>query len=91
MITEIRQDAITRLPVIDMAATGKNITRLRENADLSVRDLQNILGFETPQAIYRWQRGLAMPAIDNLIALAVIFGVKLDDIVVVGIMPTSSN
>ena len=82
---------MTRLPMIDMTATGKNITRLRENAGLSVRDLQNILGLETPQAIYRWQRGLAMPAIDNLIALAVIFGVKLDDIVVVGIMPTSSN
>ena len=82
---------MTRLPMIDMAATGKNITRLRENADLSVRDLQNILGFETPQAIYRWQRGLAMPAIDNLVALAVIFGVKMDDIVVVGITPTSGN
>ena len=82
---------MTRLPMIDMAATGKNITRLRENADLSVRDLQNILGFETPQAIYRWQRGLAMPAIDNLVALAVIFGVKLDDIVVVGITPTDGE
>ena len=82
---------MTRLPMIDMTATGKNITRLRENAGLSVRDLQNILGFETPQAIYRWQRGLAMPAIDNLVALAVIFGVRLDDIVVVGITPTSGN
>ena len=82
---------MTRLPVIDMAATGRNITRLRENAGLSVRDLQNILGFETPQAIYRWQRGLAMPAIDNLVALAVIFGVRLDDIVVVGITPTDGD
>ena len=70
------------LPVIDMTATGMNISRLRKNAGLSVRDLQDIFGFSTPQAIYKWQRGLAMPTLDNIVVLAAVFGVALDDIIV---------
>jgi len=70
------------LPVIDMTATGINISRLRKNAGLSVRDLQDIFGFSTPQAIYKWQRGLAMPTLDNIVVLAAVFGVAIDDIIV---------
>ncbi len=39
-------------PAIDMAATGINIVRMRQNAGLTVKDLQDIFGFSTPQAIY---------------------------------------
>lgn len=70
------------LPVIDMTATGINISRLRKSAGLSVRDLQDIFGFSTPQAIYKWQRGLAMPTLDNIVVLAAVFGVAIDDIIV---------
>ena len=35
------------MPTIDMAATGMNITRLRINAGLSVKDLADIFGFAT--------------------------------------------
>lgn len=70
------------LPVIDMTATGMNISRLRKNAGLSVRDLQDIFGFSTPQAIYKWQRGSAMPTLDNIVVLAAVFGVAIDDIIV---------
>ena len=70
------------IPAIDMAATGRNIAHLRQSAGLTVRDLQAIFGFATPQAIYKWQRGTAMPTIDNLVALAVIFGVSMDEIIV---------
>ena len=38
---------------IDMVATGKNITRLRKESGLSVRDLAEIFGFTTPQAVYK--------------------------------------
>ena len=71
------------MPTIDMVATGRNITRLRENAGLSVRDIQNIFGFATPQAVYKWQRGNAMPTIDNLVVLSAVFGVTIDEILVV--------
>ena len=66
-----------------MARTGQRITQLRVAAGMSVRDLQNVFGFATPQAIYKWQHGTAMPTIDNLVALSAVFGVTLDDIIVV--------
>ena len=70
------------LPIIDMYATGQNIVRLRESAGLSVNDLQEKLKLATSQAIYRWQRGETIPSIDNLIVLADIFGVTVDEIIV---------
>ena len=73
---------MNRIPVIDMTATGRNITRLRMNAGITVKDLQDIFGFNTPQAIYKWQRGTALPTVDNLVALAAVFGVRIDDILV---------
>ncbi len=63
---------MNRIPVIDMTATGINITRLRVSAGLTVRDLQDIFGFSTPQAIYKWQRGTALPTVDNLVVLAAV-------------------
>lgn len=71
------------MPTINMVATGRNIMQLRENAGLSVKDLQNVFGFATPQAIYKWQHGTAMPTIDNMVVLAMIFGVTIDEILVV--------
>ncbi len=69
-------------PVIDMTATGRNIIRLRQRAGLTVRDLQDAFGFSNPQAIYKWQRGQAMPTVDNLVVLAAVLGVGIDDIIV---------
>ena len=71
-------------PVVNMTATGRNIVRLRKQAGMTVRDLQDIFGFSNPQAIYKWQRGQAMPTIDNLVVLAAALGVGLDDIIIVG-------
>lgn len=70
-------------PTIDLVATGKNIIKLREESGLSVRDLQNIFGFATPQAIYKWQHGTALPTIDNLIVLSTIFKVSMEEIIIV--------
>lgn len=70
------------IPTIDMVGTGQNIQRLRQAAGVSVKDLQDVFGFSTPQAIYKWQHGTALPTIDNLVVLAAVLGVKIDDILV---------
>ena len=69
------------LPAIDMAATGRNILRLRRAAGLSVRELQEIFGFSTPQAIYKWQRGDALPTLDNMTVLSRVLGVSIEEII----------
>ena len=73
---------MVNLPTIDMIRTGQNIASLRRQAGLSVRDLQDIFGFATPQAIYKWQQGVALPTIDNLVVLAAVLQVRMDDILV---------
>ena len=71
-----------RYPVIDLPATGENITRLRLARGLTVRDLQQFFGFEAPQAIYKWQRGETLPTVDNLYALSTLLGAPIKDILV---------
>lgn len=57
-------------PTINLACTGANIVRLRNTAGLTVHDLQTVFGFNSPQAIYKWQNGTALPTVGNLIVLA---------------------
>ena len=79
----VRAVGVIRVPVIDLTATGQNIKNLRVSAGISVRDLQEIFGFTNPQAIYKWQNGDCMPSIDNLVILAAVLGVTVDQILVV--------
>ena len=69
-------------PVIDLEATGAKIKFLRKSSGFSVHDLQDIFGFSTPQAIYRWQWGDSLPTVDNLVVLASVFGTTIDSIIV---------
>ena len=41
----------------------------------------------SPQAIYKWQNGAALPTVDNLIVLAALLHVHIDDILVVDQSP----
>lgn len=60
-----RKEEMLTISAIGMAKTGRNIVMLRKRAGLTVRDLQDVFGFGTTQAIYKWQQGLALPTIDN--------------------------
>ncbi len=70
-----------KLPVINLRKTGENIARMRREAGISVRELQVVFGFTSPQSIYSWQSGKSLPSVDNLIILAAILGVTIDEIV----------
>lgn len=68
-------------PVLSLEETGSNIKKLRMEKGISVKELQGLLGFDNPQAIYNWERGRNMPSIDNLLVLSEIFGVSINEIV----------
>lgn len=70
------------IPVVNPVKTGENINNLRIAKEMSVKEIQAIFGFDAPQAIYKWLRGKSMPTIDNLVVLACILGVSIDEIVV---------
>ena len=70
------------MPTINMGATGQNINMLRKKAGITVKELQMVFGFATPQAIYKWINGTSMPTIDNLVILAAVLNVTIDEIIV---------
>ena len=70
------------IPLVNTVETGQNINRMRIEAGMSVRDMQQVFGFATPQAIYKWIHGTAMPTIDNMVILAAMFDVTVDEILV---------
>lgn len=70
-------------PIVNMRRTGQNIAILREQRGISVRELQRMMGFSTPQAIYKWQHGRSLPTVDNLVVLSAIFAVPIDAILAI--------
>ena len=70
------------LPVVNMKQTGQNIAMLREKRGISVRQLQKMMGFATPQTIYKWQHGECLPSVDNLLALSRLLRVPMEDLLV---------
>lgn len=70
------------VPTINMTATGANIKALIKANGLKASDIQNVCGFNTPQAVFKWMRGDAMPTIDNMVILAHMLDVTIDQIIV---------
>ena len=68
---------------IEQVATGKRMRQLFQQNGYSVRDVQTAMGFENPQAIYKWLAGRSLPSIDNLIVLSAILHVSIEEILVV--------
>ena len=69
-------------PVIDTKASGAQIKALRLAKGLTVREVQTALGFEEPQAIYKWERGASLPSTDNLLALSLLLEVPIEQILI---------
>lgn len=72
---------MTTVPMINMAATGARITALRKKNKVTVKDIEETLGV-TKTAVCKWQRGETLPTIDNLVGLAAMLNVTLNEIVV---------
>lgn len=70
-----------KLRQINLVKTGERIAQLRKESGLTVRQITNALGL-IPQTYYKWVWGKSVPSVDNLIGLADLFGVKIDDIIV---------
>ena len=67
-------------PVLDAKATGWRIRELRKAKHLKVEEVACYMGFESVQAVYKWQRGESLPTVDNLYALSRLFDTTVDDI-----------
>ena len=83
MRLETGKDKKMKFPIVNMRKTGQNICILRTERGISVRELSRMMGFSTPQAVYKWQHGSSLPTVDNLVALSAIFAVPIDAILAI--------
>ena len=69
-------------PTINMKATGMRIRQIMHQRKLTVKDVQKYLNLSSVQSIYHWFKGQSMPAVDNLYALAELFQIPIDAMIV---------
>ena len=70
------------LPVINLAKTGKNIKRIAKEKGYSADNIRDALGISDRSNVYKWFRGEVLPAVDNLLAMSVLFGVTINELIV---------
>ena len=63
-------------PHFDLAASGQRMREIRRDRNISVRQVMEYMGFESTQAVYKWEAGKCFPQADNLLALAVLYHVN---------------
>jgi len=68
---------------IQQKATGERIRELLKRHGYTVKDIQEIMGFENPQAVYKWLSGKSLPSIDNFLILSRVLHTNIEDILVI--------
>lgn len=48
---------LTETPHFDLAASGARMRVIREQRKIRVKDVQRYMGFESSQAVYKWECG----------------------------------
>jgi len=60
-------------PHFDIVASGARMRAIRQERKISVKQVMEYMGFESTQAVYKWEAGKCFPQADNLIALAILY------------------
>ena len=68
---------------INMEATGQNIKRLIQTSGYTVKDIMEITGITTEQAIYKWYSGKSIPSLEVQLILAAALGKSIEEILVI--------
>lgn len=65
--------------MLDMIETEKRLAKFRRKANLTQMEVAEKLGISF-QAVSYWERGKTMPDITNLVEIADLYDVSIDDI-----------
>ena len=78
-------------PHFDIVASGARMRAIRQERKISVKQVMEYMGFESTQAVYKWEAGKCFPQADNLIALAILYRVSPMELLVEEDLVPSSN
>ena len=67
---------------ISKVETGRRLRKLMNWHGVTVREVQEEMELESPQAIYKWLNGRALPSTENLLILGRLLNVSMEDILV---------
>lgn len=74
------------MPTIDLLATGVHIGALMKENGVTAADVAEIMGFSTRNAVYKWMKGESLPTLDNILILADLLDVTIEEILVINRM-----
>lgn len=66
--------------MISTKETGKRIRRLLADGGISVREVQERIGLESSQAVYKWLHGKSLPSLENALALSRLLGINMEEL-----------
>ena len=78
-------------PDFDIVASGARMRAIRQERKISVKQVMEYMGFESTQAVYKWEAGKCFPQADNLIALAILYRVSPMELLVEEDLVSSSS
>ncbi|MBQ1240653.1 MAG: helix-turn-helix transcriptional regulator [Lachnospiraceae bacterium] len=67
---------------ISKVETGRRLRKLMNWHGVTVREVQEEMELESPQAIYKWLNGRALPSLENLLILGRLLNVSMEDMLV---------
>ena len=68
---------------IKQKETGTRIRHMLMEKGYTVRDVQEVMGFENPQAVYKWLSGKSLPSLENLLILSKLLNKTMEEILVI--------
>lgn len=78
-------------PRFDIVASGERMKQIRKQRNISVKQVMEYMGFESTQAVYKWEAGKCYPQADNLVALAILYNVSPMELLVEEDLASSSS
>ena len=78
-------------PRFDIVASGERMKEIRKQRNISVKQVMEYMGFESTQAVYKWEAGKCYPQADNLVALAILYNVSPTELLVEEDLVSSSS
>ncbi|WP_418625242.1 helix-turn-helix domain-containing protein [Waltera sp.] len=78
-------------PHFDIVASGARMRAIRQERKISVKQVMEYMGFESTQAVYKWEAGKCFPQADNLIALVILYRVSPMELLIEEDLVSSSS
>lgn len=91
MLYGIGRRRMMERPHFDIVASGARMRAIRQERKISVKQVMEYMGFESTQAVYKWEAGKCFPQADNLIALAILYRVSPMELLIEEDLVSSSS